>query len=279
MLEKLIPVLVFFLMFIVGANLKYADIRALVKQPLVLLIATLGQAVLLPLIAWLLILILQPSPANAVGLLLVSFCPGGAVSNIYSFFAKVNVAFSITLTTVNSLLCVLLLPILLSTVFPALLPISSGFTELIKVQSLQLTVLLLCPVMLGMLLRAIQTDLMNKIMPRLERLGALGLLLLLLAIFIQFQDKIVEQFSSLIILALLFTIASMVVAYLCCYSLSLNKADRGALIIEFPVRNLALAAMITVSVFNNSEYLLFAAVFFVVQTPIMLLTVLWYRFK
>lgn len=69
------------------------------------------------------------------------------------------------------------------------------------------------------------------------------------------------------------------VATIFCYFLSLNKADSGALVIEFPVRNLALVAMTSVSVFNNSEYVLFAAVFFVVQTPIMLLAIIWYRFK
>ena len=279
MLEKLIPVLVFFLMFIVGANLKYADIRALIKRPVVLFIATLGQAIILPFVAWVLITIIQPSPTTVVGLLLVSFCPSGAVSNIYSFFAKVNVAFSITLTTLNSVLSILLLPLLLSNLLPSILPISIGFNELIKTQSLQLTMLLLFPVLLGLLLRSFQTRLMNRIMPILERLGVLGLLLLLLAIFVQFHDKIVDQFSSLIVLALLFTFASMMVAYLFCHLLSLNKEDSGALIIEFPVRNLALTAMVSVSVLNNSEYLLFAAVFFVVQTPIMLLTILWYRFK
>lgn len=79
-----------------------------------------------PFIAWLLIMLTEPTTTTAVGLLLVSFCSGGAISNVYSFFTKVNIAFSITLTTINSLLCVVLLPILLSTVFPALLPINSG---------------------------------------------------------------------------------------------------------------------------------------------------------
>jgi len=279
MLEKSIPVLVFLLMLIVGANLKYADLRAIVKRPVVLLLATLGQALILPSIAWLLITLTEPPTSTAIGLLLVSFCPGGAISNIYSFFAKVNVGFSITLTTVNSLLSVILLPIILSTVFSSLVPVSAGLDTLIKSQSLQLAFLILCPVILGMLLRYFQTDLMTKIMPALERIGALGLLLLLLSIFIQFQDKIAEQFSILVILATLFTVASIIAACLFCYLLSLNKADSGALIIEFPVRNLALVSMVAVSMFNNSEYLLFAAVFFVVQTPIMLIITLWYRFK
>ncbi|MFT6350216.1 MAG: BASS family bile acid:Na+ symporter [Psychromonas sp.] len=279
MLEKSIPLLVFFLMFIVGANLKYADIRALAKRPMVLFIATLGQMLMLPFIAWLLIILTEPSTTTAVGLLLVSFCPGGAISNVYSFFAKVNIALSITLTTVNSLLCVILLPVLLSTIFPVLLPVSPGLNELIKAQSLQLTLLLLCPVILGMLLGYFQTNFMNKIKPMLERLGALGLLLLLLSIFIQYQNKIADQFSDLIILAALFTVTSIIAATTFCYFLSLNRFDSGALVFEFPVRNLALVAMIAVSVFNNSEYLLFAAVFFVVQTPIMLLAVFWYRFK
>ena len=83
MIEKSIPVLVFFLMFIVGASLKFEDFRRLRTQPAIILLSTFGQVLLLPLLAWLLIIVMRPEPMVAGGLLLVSICPGGAVSNVY----------------------------------------------------------------------------------------------------------------------------------------------------------------------------------------------------
>lgn len=277
MIEEAIPILVFLLMFIIGASLTAADFKRLKEQPKIILIATLGQVLLLPLAAWLLIIVIQPAPSIAGGMLLVSLCPAGAMSNIYSFLAKANVALSVTLTTMNSLFSVVALPVLIAMVFPALFDLGTDINSLIKKQSLQLLLVLLCPVLLGMALRHLKPELMVKVMPIFERLGALGLLTLLMAIFIQFQQQIVEQLSSLVVLAVLFSLLSLVLAYCLCRLLRLKQVDEAAVIIEFPVRNLALTAMIAVSIFNNSQYLLFAAVFFVVQTPIMLAVIMWYR--
>jgi BASS family bile acid:Na+ symporter len=107
----------------------------------------------------------------------------------------------------------------------------------------------------------------------------LGLFALLLSIFFTFHQKIAEQFSSLLLLALIFTLASLLIAYSLSYLLKLEPKDVAAVVIEFPVRNLALAALIATSLFENSDYLLFSAVFFVIQTPIMLYLIAVYRSK
>jgi BASS family bile acid:Na+ symporter len=277
MIEQSIPLLVFFLMFIIGASLQAADFKRLKEYPKMILVATLGQVILLPLAAWLLIKFAQPSPEISGGLLLVACCPGGAVSNIYSFLAKANVALSVTLTTINSLFAVVMLPLLVAFIFPVLFNLQTETDGLIKKQSLQLILLLLCPVVLGMALRYWQPTIITKAMPSLERLGAIGLLTLLASIFIQFQQQIINQLSALILLAIMFTLISIAIAYVMNKILAVNDSNGAAILIEFPVRNLALAALISVSIFNNSEYLLFAAVFFVVQTPIMLAITIRYR--
>jgi BASS family bile acid:Na+ symporter len=277
MIEKSIPVLVFFLMFIIGASLKGEDFRRLQSQPTIILMATFVQVLLLPLLAWLLIVSIKPGPMVAGGLFLVSICPGGAVSNVYTFLAKANVALSVTLTTLNSLLATVILPIVVAYVFPLLFDIDAQADGLIQQQSLQLSLLLLCPVVVGMILRHIMPGVIDRVMPLLERIGALGLLSLLVAIFIQFQQQIFGQPQSLIVLAVLFTIGSLLLAWCVCFCVKAKTEDMAAVLIEFPVRNLALTALIAVSIFQNTEYLLFAAVFFVVQTPIMLAMVFWYR--
>lgn len=279
MIERAIPLLVFFLMFIIGASLQAADFKRLKDHPKIILVATLGQVFLLPIAAWLLIVIAKPSAEIAGGLLLVACCPGGAVSNIYSFLAKANAALSVTLTTMNSLFSIVILPFLVAFVFPLLFHLEADTDGLIKRQALQLILLLLCPVLLGMAFRYWQPNIATKAMPLFERLGAFGLLTLLISIFIQFQQQIINQLSALVLLAMIFTLISIFIAYCVNKILVVNNNDGAAIIIEFPVRNLALAALIAISIFGSSEYLLFAAVFFVVQTPIMLAITTYYRKK
>lgn len=279
MFEQAIPALVFFLMFIVGASLKNSDINNLQQQKKIIIYITLGQILLLPLAAWILILILSPTPVIAGGLMLVSLCPGGAISNIYTLLAKGNTALSVTLTTLNSVISVILLPIMMITLLPFLMTENIDIQAVLVKQSIQLFVLLLCPLLIGSLLRLYKPNWVIRTMPTLERLGGLGVFLLLLAIFIQYQEKISQQFESLITLALAFTAISMLTGFIFSRILSLKSSDKTAVIIEFPVRNLALTALIAVSVFNNSEYILFGAVFFVVQIPIMLSVITWQRLK
>ena len=270
MIESAIPILVFFLMFIIGASLDSSDIENIKAQKKQVLVVTLGQIFLLPLCAWLLIGLMQPPSLVAGGMLLVSLCPGGAVSNIYSLLAKANVALSVTLTAFNGIISILILPLVMVTVFPSLLGVDLPVEKLMVKQGLQLVLLLLLPVVFGMWLRRSKPQSTLRLMPTFEKIGALGLLLLLLSIFFKFHQKIAEQLSSLLLLALMFTFASLFIAYGLSYFLKLNKKDEAAVAIEFPVRNLALAALIATNLFENSDYLLFSAVFFVIQTPIML---------
>lgn len=279
MIEDSIPVLVFFLMFIIGASLKSEDFKQLHAQPKIILMATIAQVLFLPLFAWLLIVVIKPEAMVAGGLFLVSICPGGAISNVYTFLARANAALSVTLTTLNSLLATVLLPIEVVVVFPLLFDLEVQTDGLMRQQSLQLALLLLCPVVIGILLRKFMPDVIDRSLPLLERLGALGLLSLLVAIFIQFQQQIVGQLQSLIVLAVLFTFGSLLLGAFVCKSVNVKIEDKAAVMIEFPVRNLALAALIALSIFHINEYLLFAAVFFVVQTPIMIVVMVWYRIR
>lgn len=279
MIEAGIAVLVFFLMFIIGASIDRSDLEKIKIEKNKVLLLTLAQALFLPITAFLFIELLQPSTTVAAGMLLIALCPGGAVSNIYSFIAKGNLAFSVTLTALYGSISVILLPLSILTIFPFIVSVDLDVSGLIKKQSLQLIFSLVVPVIIGMYFRYAKPHKLMSIMPTLEKVGGLGLLILLISIFIQHNDKIQQQLSSLIYLALLFTFAAIGIAYILSKVLRLSTRDQVVVLIEFPVRNLALAALISVNIFQNVDYLLFAAVFFVIQTPIILGITLWHRSK
>jgi len=277
--ELAIPALVFFLMFVVGSGLSGADFKRILQYPKLVFVATAGQILLLPFIAILLIYILEPSATVASGMLLVSLCPGGAVSNFYTYFARANTALSVTLTALSSLLAIAVLPLLAIFFFTAFLEPGVEISDLASRLVLQLLLLLLLPLCLGMALRKIKPWFIQKHGKTLERLAAAGLILLVLVILIQHRHLIMSHISSLLLTALLFTFLAIAVAAILSRMLSLNRFDSTAIMIEFPVRNLALSAVIAISIFGKSDYLVFAAIIFVIQVPIIAVILLWHRYN
>lgn len=279
MITQAIPLLVMLLMFIVGASLNSADIAQVKKQPSNIAILSLGQLLLLPALAALLIVIFNPEPIIKNGLILASISPGGAVSNIYTLLARGNTALSVTLTSCNSLLAIIVIPLLVITIFPWLFGTTAHnelfYTELAK----QLFFLLFIPLALGLLCKHYAKKLMFRVMPYLEFTAGLALLSLIAAILIQFKQLIIGQFNSIFVLAMSFSVLSIALAFGLAKWLKLNSREIVAVIIEYPIRNLALTALLAHTLFSRNDYLLFAAVFFVVQTPIILMIMFISRYK
>jgi BASS family bile acid:Na+ symporter len=109
-----VPALVWFLMLTVGLELTPGDLRRVVVYPKAVLVATLGQLLLLPAFAAALILALRPEPTVAAGMILLAASPGGALSNVYSYLARANLALSVTLTALSTLLALISMPLLIA---------------------------------------------------------------------------------------------------------------------------------------------------------------------
>ena len=99
-------------MFSVALHLKVENLKYILKNPVSVILGAVSQLLILPLISVGLILLLKPSPAIAMGMLLVSACPGGNVSNFFSLIGKGNIALSIALTTISSLVSAFSTPLL-----------------------------------------------------------------------------------------------------------------------------------------------------------------------
>lgn len=277
-IEQFPPLILFLLMFIIGASLSWRDLLKLREHKSTIVIATGGQIILLPAIAWIIVAVAEPSDTIANGIFLVSICPGGSISNVYSLLARANVALSVALTTLNSIVAIIVLPIILSTLYSSLISIDAEVSHLIFTQSIQLMIFLIVPVFLGALIRFKAPLFIDKVMPLLEKGSAVGLLILLYFIFEKYADQVREQLSTLVLLSIAFTLMACAVAAVLCRAMSLQRQESISVLIEFPVRNLALVATMAVGIFDNSEYLIFAAVFFATQIPLMFGTIARNRF-
>lgn len=278
MIADVIPYLIYLMMFTVGTNLTVSQWSKIKATPNHYIWGTLGQVLFLPLMAYALVLILQPKAEIAIGLLLVSLCPAGAVSNLYAYIAKANVALSVTLTLLTNVLSIVSLPIVITLLFATRLT-GDEFANFVQQQLNQLVSMLLIPLLLGALFQHFLPNLLSFIKKGLDAITFSALLTVIGSIFVEHTETIKTEFFELLIPAACFTILALVIAKTFSKLMGLNSSDTTAFLAEFPSRNLALVAVISVSFLGNSEYLIFAGMFFVVESPILLFLMLRHRQK
>ena len=272
-LESLLAIIVFLMMAVVGTDISRAQLAASLRMRRALVGGTLGQLVVLPALAVLLIWLLQPHPVLSSGLLLVAVSPGGVLSNYYCSVARLNVAFSIALTTVSAVVALVAMPLLFAAVVPAALGLEA-FRVPVGEMTARLLLFLLLPVALGIALR-------HRFPAALERgrrvVRAFGFGLLALFLVLVFADQrqaAAALLGEAMVLTVSFTLLALLAGWLIGHVLDLDRGDRAVLAIEFAVRNVGIAALLAVTTFHQPEFAVFSAFFVLFQVPVLLLAVL-----
>ncbi|MBH0006392.1 bile acid:sodium symporter family protein [Psychrobacter sp. SWN149] len=155
----LLPLALAYIMFTLGAGLKLSDFKVIANNPKAFFVGLVNQVIFVPLVALAVVLITTPPPTIAFGIMLISFCPGGVTSNMLTFYAKGNVALSVALTGVVSLLSVITLPIFITLAFDHFMKDQAGSISAVKI-GLVMFLLTTLPVTLGMLARRKFTNFM-----------------------------------------------------------------------------------------------------------------------
>lgn len=266
-----VPALVWLLMLTVGLELTPGDLRRVVVYPKAVLVATLGQLLLLPAIAAALIWTLRPEPTVAAGMILLAASPGGALSNVYTYLARANLALSVTLTALSTLLALISMPLLTAAGIALFLDRHDAIPVPVGRMVGQLALMLLLPLGLGMALRHWWPGLVYRGGRWLRRLSILGLAVLVGAILYAERANLASGLGPMVTAALAFSVTAMLTGWGLGWLIGLNRNDRFTLLLEFGVRNLALVALIGITVFGRVEFVLFATLFLVVEMPIVLL--------
>lgn len=270
-LDLLVPAVLLLLMFVVGLGLTGADFVRIRDRKGAVMLATVAQATLLPLLAAGLVWVFYPEPHIAAGLILLAACPGGALSNYYCHLARADVAFSVVLTAVASLASLLTLPLAAHLGFLLLGNVEGRVSVPVVRILLQLTLFVLLPLLVGMSTRARRSTATLRWLPTLNRVCLVALVLVLLVVFVDQLGTFSSGVVSIVLLAVLFTLLSFAVGAALGWVLKISSAATASLALEFSVRNLGVMALVAVSVLGRLDYLLFGAVFLVVQFPIALL--------
>jgi BASS family bile acid:Na+ symporter len=265
------------MMVIVGLELSIADFRRTTCYPLTIIVATLSQIILLPSLAALFIWILQPPTYIAAGLIVLAACPGGALSNLYTFLAGANVALSVTLTAVSTLCSLLALPLIITLGFALLLKRDTVIQLPLLALIVRLLLVLIVPIAAGMIIRARWPGTVQRYVPALHRAGMFALAVLVALVFYDQGDKLAAGALSTIAIAVLFVGLTLALGYGLGLLLRLSSGDRFALTVEFSIRNMGVAALVAVTLLGDTEFIVFGAVYFITELPIVLLAALGFR--
>jgi BASS family bile acid:Na+ symporter len=263
-----VPAVVWLLMFVVGLELTAADFGRVLDYPRTVLLATLGQLLLLPLLAALLIWSLAPPPAIVAGLVLVAASPGGALSNVYSYLARAHVALSVTLTAVSSLAAMAAMPVLCSAGFALFAGPQRSVEAPVGTMAAQLVIMLFLPVAAGMTLRRLRPALVTVHRRGLRWLSLTALTLLVVLILADQRALLVATSAALTLIAVLYSVGAMAAGWGLGLALGLSADDRFTLLLEFTARNLAVTALVGVMVLERPDFVLFATLFLLVQLPL-----------
>jgi len=232
----LLPLALAYIMFTLGAGLKLSDFKVIAKYPKAFFVGLINQVVLVPLVALAVVLVTAPPPAIAFGIMLISFCPGGVTSNMLTYYAKGNVALSIALTGVVSILSVITLPILITLAFDHFMKDQANSISAIKI-GLVMFLLTTLPVSLGMLTRHKFTDFMVRRSSLLNGLASVFFVLIVFAAIASNWQLLQSQFSQIglelvFIIAILFAISILISRVL-----KLSWFDTKTISIETSIQN------------------------------------------
>ena len=274
--DACVPILVFFSMVVVGMEPTVADFRRVARQPGIVVVATLGQFLLLPVIGWFLIRWPGFQPAIARGVLLVAACPSGAMANVYTYLARANVALSVCLTAMSCLIAVFATPVVLA-VLQAQAEDATGFPVPLGVLAGQLFILLVLPILLGMGVRRRWPDVTRRY-GRTLLAGTIAALLALLAfVIVQEAEYLIHALTEIAVAAALLTVLAFGAGWAAGWGCRAGVADRFTVGMVFVVRNVGIATAIAVTVLGQVEFAVFATAYFLVQAPILLTAALAFR--
>ena len=248
--DLLLPLAIGIVMLGLGLSLTIEDFRRVARYPLAVGFGLFLQVLLLPLAAFAIAIGLKLSADHAVGLMLLAAAPGGATANIYSHLARGDVALNITLTAVNSLLCLFTLPIVLDLSLGYFLD-AEHYVPPPHRKVIEVGAIILIPVALGMLLRARVERFAIRAETPIKIVSVLVLAVLIAgAIYIE-RKALLPSLIAVGGACLAFNLVSMLAGYLAPLALRLPKGQAVAIAMEIGIHNAALAIFIALNVLRN----------------------------
>ncbi|WP_026162270.1 bile acid:sodium symporter family protein [Corynebacterium ulceribovis] len=232
------------IMFGMGLTLTLPDFGYVAKRPLPVLIGVIAQFVIMPGLAILLVKIFRLSPELAVGVVLVGSAPGGTSSNVISYLAKGDVALSVTMTTISTLLAPIFTPLLTLWLAGQYLPVSAS------AMSISIVKMVLVPVVLGLAVRMLLRKNVDKILPALPWISVLGIAYVVAAVVSKSADSLAHAGLLVFAIVVVHNALGYVLGYFSAKFLKLDESAARTTSVEVGMQNSGLAATLATTYFS-----------------------------
>ena len=243
-------------MFGLGLSLRIADFTYILKQPKAILVGLSAQMIALPLVAFLIAILFKLPPELAVGLMIISFAPSGSTSNMFTNLAKGDVALSISLTAITSLITPFTIPLF------ALLSMRYflGSESVVEISFLktfiQLLIIIILPVILGMFILLKWQKAADRAEPMIRIFSVIFLFLIVVAIIVKNRAEMIGFFMQTGAAVLTLNIVVLGLGYWLARFFQLSQKQAISIGYEVGIQNAPLALIITGTIIGNSTMMI-----------------------
>jgi len=252
--KTIAPVCLAIIMFGLGLGLTAADFKRVFTTPRDFIVGFLGQVIILPIIAFILIHIISMPPEIALGVMIIAAAPGGVTSNILTKFANGDVALSVTLTAVVSLLSVITVPLIVYNSASFL-----GFEITKEISMINIAVkmffVVTVPVIFGMIVRSFMTDFIVSKTLLIQRLSVILFLVVFISIWVEEWDRIISFITRAGLVAFILNITMIFIGYYMAKFLASGLEQRKCISLECGLQNGTLAVFVATQLFDDIVFM------------------------
>ena len=248
---KIAPIILALIMLGLGLGLKIDDFTRILKTPKDFFVGFFSQLIILPLVAYLLIIILKVSPEIAIGVMIIAAAPGGVTSNILTKFANGDVALSISLTAVISLISIITVPLIIFTSADLF-----GITDISQNISmtgiaLKMFLVVTVPVILGMIIRKFAENFVNSKIQIFEKLNIILFVIFFIAAFYEERESFIDFLMQAGLITFILNITMMIVAYYLSKTFASGIKQQKCIALECGLQNGTLAIFVSTQIFGT----------------------------
>ena len=251
LVDVVLPLALAFIMLALGLGLTFDDFARVVRRPRDFAVGALSQIVLLPAVAFVLASVWPMAPELALGLMIIAAAPGGATSNILTAFARGDVALSISLTAVISLVSVITIPVIVVFAHGQFIGEQAGKDISVTGTALGVFLIVAVPVLIGLVLRRFAESFALRFEPAARKVSAVLFVLVLAGAIYDQRANIVPYFAQAGPVTLVLNLLLMTLAWLLARLFASGPTQRIAIAIECGLQNGTLAIAVAVLLFGG----------------------------
>ena len=248
---KIAPIILALIMLGLGLGLKLEDFTRVLKTPKDFIVGFISQLIILPIVAYLLIIILKTPPEIAIGVMIIAAAPGGVTSNVMTKFADGDVALSISLTAIISLLSIITVPFIIFT--SADLFGITNISENISMIGIAFKMFLVVtvPVILGMIIRKFAENFVASKVEIFNKLNIVLFAVFFFAAFYEERENLINLLKQAGLIALVLNVTMMIIAYYLAKIFASGVKQLKCIALECGLQNGTLALFVSTQIFGS----------------------------